>query len=167
MQKKAYKIELLSAPDVAAACQLEIDSGLQSLGEAALLRRVSNSQSLLLTAIEVHDSGSSRSLIGMFSGYIVPDELEVDSLVVAATARRQGIGLALMTVAIRQAWQCGVRQAFLEVRESNLAATCLYKSIGFVLVGKRRDYYRDPPEDALLFRLEILDAEHDLNLRLS
>ena len=49
----------------------------------------------------------------------------------------------------------GVRSLYLEVRESNVAARALYDSEGFAAVGRRRGYYRNPLEDALLLRREI------------
>ena len=53
----------------------------------------------------------------------------------------------------------GVRMAFLEVRESNSAARKLYDSRGFREIGRRRNYYRRPVEDALVMRriLEVAD----------
>ena len=75
-----------------------------------------------------------------------PREREILNLAVAPSARRRGIGKKLLEDEIarfRGRW-------FLEVRESNLAAINLYGSIGFEAAGKRPDYYRDPPEAAIV-----------------
>jgi ribosomal-protein-alanine N-acetyltransferase len=53
-----------------------------------------------------------------------------------------------------------VAQLFLEVRTSNDAARALYASRGFVPVGRRRAYYRDPLEDALVLRLAVPAARN-------
>jgi len=53
----------------------------------------------------------------------------------------------------------GVRAAFLEVRESNTAARALYGSRGFREIGRRKNYYRRPVEDALVMRRIIEVAE--------
>lgn len=163
LQNLAFEIEPLSTREVAAACQLEVEAGLSSVGETAMLARLANPQSLILAVFRSVDS----ALIGLFSGWVVMDELEVDNLVVAASMRKQGVGLALLRVALQQAWQRGARLAFLEVRESNLAAVSLYASVGFSAAGRRRAYYQDPLEDALTLRLEIAQAATKLNLRLS
>lgn len=163
LQNLAFELEPLSIRDVAAACQLEVEAGLRSVGETAMLARVANPQSLILAAFRSVDS----ALIGLFSGWVVVDELEVDNLVVAASMRKQGVGLALLRAALQQGWQRGASLAFLEVRESNLAAITLYASVGFSAVGRRRAYYQDPLEDALTLRLEIEQASAKLNLRLS
>jgi ribosomal-protein-alanine N-acetyltransferase len=81
---------------------------------------------------------------------VTPSEPEVESevlnLAVDPSYRRQGIGAALVTAAIANApggW-------FLEVRESNIAAIELYKSLGFKPCGRRQNYYNDPPESAIV-----------------
>ena len=74
---------------------------------------------------------------------IVADELEILTFAVAPTSQRQGVGRALLQHAIRQARGEGVTRAFLEVRESNLAAQALYTAEGFSAQGRRPSYYRD------------------------
>lgn len=166
MQNLAFEIKPLPPCDVPAACQLEVEAGLRSVGEVAMLARLANSQSLILAAYRSIDS----DLIGLFSGWIVVDELEVDNLVVDALMRKQGVGSALLQAALEQAWQRDAKLAFLEVRESNSAAITLYTSVGFSAVGRRRAYYQSPVEDALILRLELAQATSPrnlLNLRLS
>jgi ribosomal-protein-alanine N-acetyltransferase len=48
----------------------------------------------------------------------------------------------------------GINRAVLEVRASNTAALALYESLGFKPAGKRRDYYSEPDEDALIYVYE-------------
>ncbi len=50
----------------------------------------------------------------------------------------------------------GARAAWLEVRASNAAAQAMYTDAGFVPAGLRRGYYRRPPEDALIYRLDLV-----------
>jgi ribosomal-protein-alanine N-acetyltransferase len=56
------------------------------------------------------------------------------------------------------AGESGVASLYLEVRDSNMAARALYASRGFVEIGRRRDYYRRPREDALVLRLSIPES---------
>lgn len=70
------------------------------------------------------------------------------NLAVAIEWRQQGVARRLLEHAMSAlpgAW-------FLEVRESNKAARELYGGMGFETVGRRRAYYRDPPEDALILK---------------
>jgi ribosomal-protein-alanine N-acetyltransferase len=57
-----------------------------------------------------------------------------------------------------EAVACGVTKATLEVRQSNAAARAFYERLGFVIEGTRRDYYRDPREDALVLWRRGLQA---------
>ena len=86
-------------------------------------------------------------------------EWEVENLVVAEAARRQGLGSALLDAFLEQARErkpsAEALVIHLEVRESNLAALCLYEKFGFVLDKRRRAYYHDPEEDALLYSLSL------------
>jgi ribosomal-protein-alanine N-acetyltransferase len=63
------------------------------------------------------------------------------------------VGRELLAEGRRRLGEQGVRQIFLEVRASNIPAQRLYYSAGFTLRFRRRDYYGDPPEDALVLAL--------------
>jgi ribosomal-protein-alanine acetyltransferase len=77
-------------------------------------------------------------------------EAEILNLAVSAGWRRRGIGRRLMQTALEAAIAGGVRRVFLEVRESNAGARSFYARLEFAEAGRRRNYYRDPMEDALL-----------------
>ena len=82
------------------------------------------------------------------------DTGEIDTFAVAPDHRRQGAGEALLREAIRQAGERGVKELFLEVRASNLPARALYEKLGFTVCGRRPRFYKDPEEDALLYRIK-------------
>jgi len=82
----------------------------------------------------------------------VGPEAELLNLAVHPSARRQGLGDALLAELLRGLDVQGGVTVFLEVRVSNLAAETLYRRHAFVPVGRRRDYYEAPREDALLMR---------------
>jgi ribosomal-protein-alanine N-acetyltransferase len=98
-------------------------------------------------------------LLGYVVGRSVLDQGEILNLGVSLQARRRGIGAALVRRLLTTFSAAGVREAFLEVRESNLAAQRLYQSFGFRDVGRRRRYYRRPVEDAVLLRAAIPAVE--------
>ena len=97
---------------------------------------------------------------GAVSGYAiwwcVAGEVELANLAVAPEARGRGIGGALLDAAMSAGRADGCDWMHLEVRESNLAGRALYSSRGFAIVGRRRRYYSNPVEDALLLRARLL-----------
>jgi ribosomal-protein-alanine N-acetyltransferase len=87
-------------------------------------------------------------------GYIVywvaAQEMHILNLAVHPGHRRLGVGKFLLTEALARARAAGAELAWLEVRPSNTAALSLYDSFGFTQTGRRRKYYEDNQEDALL-----------------
>ncbi len=90
------------------------------------------------------------------AGYVVAldaaDEGEILNLAVAPAGRRNGLGRALVEGVLEALAERGVRQVYLEVRESNAPARALYAAHGFREVGRRKQYYRRPVEDAIVLR---------------
>jgi ribosomal-protein-alanine N-acetyltransferase len=78
---------------------------------------------------------------------------EIENIVVATEFQRQGIADQLMRALIGQAQTLAASTILLEVRESNLAARRLYEKHGFRKSGRRRNYYNNPLEDAILYAL--------------
>lgn len=69
--------------------------------------------------------------------------------------RRRGLAEALLREAFERCLDKGVEQVLLEVRESNVAAIGLYEKLGFAVISRRRGYYRDPQEDALIMQKNL------------
>ncbi len=93
-------------------------------------------------------------VVGMLLLWLIVDEVHIATLAVHPEHRQQGIARRLLLQVLRSAWEEGARQAFLEVRVSNLAAQHLYRQLGFEVSGRRARYYRDNNEDALLMTLK-------------
>ncbi len=93
-------------------------------------------------------------VVGMLLLWLIVDEAHIATLAVHPEHRQQGIARRLLLQALRSAWEEGAREAFLEVRVSNLAAQHLYRQLGFEISGRRTRYYRDNNEDALLMTLK-------------
>lgn len=87
---------------------------------------------------------------GFLAARKLTDEMEILNLVVAPAARRQRMATQLLAEAMQWAVQNGIDKVHIEVRASNAAATAFYASRGFLATDKRRNYYRDPADDALL-----------------
>ena len=79
-------------------------------------------------------------------------EWELENIVVSPSSQRRGIGKALLRTLLLRARDADNGAVFLEVRESNAAARGLYESAGFRQAGKRKCYYLNPLEDAVLYR---------------
>lgn len=130
---------------------LEESCGLNSRGLDGYRKMLSKPTAILLVVLPI----SPISPIGLFSGEIVVDELQIDNLAVSKQYRRKGIGRALLTTALKVAAGLGARSATLEVRSANSSALAFYEKEKFRPVGLRKRYYADPPDDALLLSREI------------
>jgi len=91
-----------------------------------------------------------------YGGYwLVLDEAHITNVAVHAQCRRQGLGRWMMQMLEYDAAQRQVKTLTLEVRRSNLAAQTLYSQMGYRQAGKRKRYYPDNAEDALIFTKEL------------
>ena len=90
-------------------------------------------------------------LCGFLCARVAAGEWEIENVVVAPELRGQGIGSELMQSLINQWKAAGGTAILLEVRESNAAARALYERCGLREVGRRRNYYPNPVEDAVLY----------------
>jgi ribosomal-protein-alanine N-acetyltransferase len=95
----------------------------------------------------------THQLVGYIIFWIVEDLLELHKIVTAENYKRKGIGKKLFLFMLEIAKQKRVKEIFLEVRKSNTEAIKFYESFHFELAGTRKDYYQDPMEDALIYRL--------------
>ena len=87
--------------------------------------------------------------------YLAPEEAELFTIACDPKYRRKGIASRLMDALLHILKDENIRAFFLEVRSSNEPAKSLYKKYGFTQTGIRKQYYRDPEEDALLMALEL------------
>ena len=76
------------------------------------------------------------------------------NLAVHPEYRKQGIGTELICQLVEKLKKNGSHSLMLEVRASNESAISVYHKLGFVEVGRRKNYYRNPKEDALILRKE-------------
>ncbi|MFZ0861417.1 MAG: ribosomal protein S18-alanine N-acetyltransferase [Candidatus Sulfotelmatobacter sp.] len=96
------------------------------------------------------DAGSS--ILGFLIAHHLVPEWELENVAVAPTARQKGLGKRLLDALLVVARETNSSSVFLEVRESNAAARTLYEKAGFEQAGRRKSYYTDPLEDAVLYR---------------
>ena len=97
------------------------------------------------------------TVLGYISFTAVLDEADVNNLAVRPDCRRQGVASALLAALDRHGRARNLARLFLEVRPSNNNALMLYKKFGYTEVGRRKNYYLSPREDAIIMRSELSD----------
>lgn len=114
---------------------------------------------------ELTDNSASRcwvaeangKVVGMIVAWLLVDEAHIATIATHPEHRRQGIARKLLMHALRHMSKEGALTSFLEVRESNTSAQEMYRGFGYEQVGRRKRYYKDTNEDAILMTLNGLD----------
>ena len=144
--------------DLLEVVEIEQLSGLSRWGWNAYHAELRSENRNLMWVARLPD-GTSRKENELVAGYVVArlaaGELHINNLAVRENHRQQGIGRALLTRVLAEANFVGAFVAFLEVRAGNTGARAFYESCGFRVVGRRRNYYPEPREDALIMRLDM------------
>lgn len=92
-------------------------------------------------------------ILGLGCLWAILEEAHITIVAVHPNYRRQGLGQALLLYLLSSAKQRGLERATLEVKVSNQAALSMYEKYGFRVAGRRRGYYQDTGEDALILWL--------------
>jgi ribosomal-protein-alanine N-acetyltransferase len=102
---------------------------------------------------------ASGQVIGYLCLWEVGSEIHITNLAVHPAWRRQGVARTLLGTILEDARRRGLAGALLEVRPGNSEARVLYESFGFRMVGRRKGYYPDTGEDALVLEVTLAGAE--------
>jgi ribosomal-protein-alanine N-acetyltransferase len=97
----------------------------------------------------------SRGLGVCIRDSVGADELHINNVAVRERYRRQGIGITLLGRILAEGRCRGVDVALLELRAGNSAALSLYEKCGFNLTARRKNYYSEPTEDALVMTIQL------------
>ena len=106
------------------------------------------------------DRQGESAILGFLVARHVPPEWELENIAVVTAARRNGLGTKLLDALFASTRKTTSEAVFLEVRESNAAARRLYERVGFAPTGRRKAYYANPSEDAILYRLQVAAPGH-------
>lgn len=98
-------------------------------------------------------------VVGFAVASVVGATAELETLGVTETSQRGGVGTMLMEALKGEVLGAGAEELLLEVRAGNERALGLYRRMGFVEAGRRKGYYAEPVEDAVLLRLLVRKAE--------
>lgn len=97
----------------------------------------------------------SGALCGYVVFFCISPECEILNIAVSPEHRRKGIADALVSLVCERSREKNCDTLMLEVRESNISARSLYEKHGFEVVGRRKAYYTNPSEDAILMDKKI------------
>lgn len=130
---------------------IEKQRNLSSFGYDSYLKFLSDQDYKILV------SRNSETVLGFLALKLIMVTLEAEilNIGVKADSEGKGIGTGLLDFAVISLLSWQIREMWLEVRESNARAKDLYLKNGFVIVGRRKNYYDTPKEDALLMKMTL------------
>ena len=139
-------IAKMTADQVSQIAELEKICFSDPWSENSIAHEIENELSLWLVALD------GDRVAGYVGSQSVMGESDMMNIAVHPDYRRQGIAEALVLALVSRLKSEGNYQLTLEVRASNIPAQRLYEKLGFTEVGRRRNYYRAPREDALILQ---------------
>ena len=123
--------------------------GRDAWSERSVAGELTNALALWLVAVE------GECVAGYVGSQTVCNETDMMNVAVTADYRRQGLGEKLVLDLVEELMAIGSKCLTLEVRDSNTPARTLYEKLGFQQIGLRKNYYRNPKEDAYILRKEF------------
>lgn len=142
------RLEMMTDAHVSQVAQLERICFSDPWSENSVASELKNPLSLWLVAMD------GETVAGYIGSQSVEGEADMMNVAVHPDYRRQGIARLLVTELVAALAKKGVSSLALEVRTSNVPAISLYEQLGFIQVGRRPNYYRNPKEDAYILRKE-------------
>jgi ribosomal-protein-alanine acetyltransferase len=147
-----FMIRAATLEDIPTLMALEAHAATAAHWSVEQYRAVLSPSEVSRITLAIEDgSGIQGFLIARGVGH----EWEIENIVIAGPARRRGLGGRLLGELLNAARSRGATAVFLEVRESNSAARRLYEKWTFLESGRRLNYYHDPAEAAVTYRLTI------------
>lgn len=147
---QTLRFEPLDPRHIPAILDIEKESNTAPWSERSFRNELDNPHSIFVVAM------LKGEVVGYGGIWKVVDEAHVTTVSVAASARRQGIGERIMLELLKRAKADGMTCSTLEVRAGNEAAIRLYEKLGYIDTARRRGYYPDNKEDAVVMWLNDL-----------
>lgn len=141
-------IETMNSSHVLQIAELEKICFSAPWSERSIASELENKLAFWLVAME------EDRLAGYIGSQTVMGETDMMNVAVHPDFRRRGVGEALVNALVENLKTMGSHCLTLEVRVSNAPAIALYRKLGFSEIGRRKNYYRNPKEDALILRKE-------------
>ena len=149
-------VRAVTREDVAAMAQLALATPGAAIWTEAQYQEMFDPAAAVLRHAVIFEE--PESIAGFAVARAGGEEWELENIIVRTAAQRAGHGAELLNELIERVRVSGAKHFRLEVREANLAARRLYEKCGFRVEGRRRGYYRDPAEDAILCRRDMTIA---------
>lgn len=150
----AFLVDELRVSDIPAVSAIDVRSFPEPWPDGAYERELSRHDAVWLAVRAAPEivarADAALGIVGYAGIWFQVDEAHICTLAVDPAHRGQGLGARLLAALLDEAIHRGSDVATLEVRESNETARRLYQSFGFLEVGRRRGYYQDNGEDALI-----------------
>ena len=137
-------IESMTVDDIAQVAEIERQIFSIPWSEKAFRDSMESDNTIYIVAKE------NDNVAGYAGMYLSFEEGNITNVAVNPLSRRKGIGEKIVRDIINRAYEKGVRDVFLEVRETNSVAIALYEKIGFKEEGIRKNFYDKPRENALI-----------------
>lgn len=135
-----------SRPDDAPGIRaLELEYFADAWGERDIFSAICTDGAMCYSAVD-----EDGKIVAYVLGRLIAPEAEIYRVAVRMDKRRRGIGYRLLDYAVKSERGHGLESVFLEVRASNVPARNLYHSYGFSEIGERKNYYREPTENAIV-----------------
>jgi len=157
----AIEREVFPLPWTASAFAYEVQANPHSYYLVARHRRQEPAPTegrLTAALLRLRTRTKSTDVLGYGGFWLMVDEAHISTIAVRLDHRRRGLGHLLLIGLVD--WACEVKASVitLEVRPSNTAARSLYRMYGFQPVGRRKGYYSDNGEDALIMTTEAITS---------
>ena len=144
------RFETLQENHIAPILGIESQTNSAPWSERSFRNELDHKHGIFLTAI------MGGEVVGYGGIWLVIDEAHVTTIAVVPAHQRQGIARQLMTELLVRARKAGMKCSTLEARAGNEAAISLYEKLGFSITGRRKGYYPDNKEDAVVMWLHDL-----------
>lgn len=151
MPPKTLRFEPLNEQHIPKILDIESRTNGAPWSERAFRNELTHSDRIFLVALV------GGEIVGYGGVWLVIDEAHVTTLAIAEEHRKQGIGKKLMIELLEKSKEADMVCSTLEVRASNEAALKLYEALGYKQIAKRKGYYPDNKEDAVVMWLYDLD----------
>jgi ribosomal-protein-alanine N-acetyltransferase len=151
--KQRTVIEEMTLDDIPTVQEIEREIFLTPWPRNAYRREIQ--QNKMASYVVLRDGDEIVGYAGLWK---MRDEAHVTTVGVRRRDQGRGFGMALMVALIERAYMLDARWMTLEVRASNHGAMALYEKLGFKVIGRRRGYYTDDGEDAVVMWSDSLAA---------
>ena len=154
-----YSISPMTEHDLVEVVEIEELSALSPWGWDAYYKELGFGKAVTMLVARIGGPEAAmaqeKGIAGFIVARLVADEVHVNNVAVRPEFRRRGIAAQLLRTVLEVSRRAGIRVALLEVRAGNRAAQGLYLTCGFETTGRRRRYYSQPVEDALLMSASL------------